>query len=131
MESYFELRWSRNIGLVNASSGVREPFLGQHKPILNEMVSVIVKRNRADAIKAHLRAMIHYLPAVDSISEVYPPTLIVTGNLDLIVKIDQSRALAKKLGAQLVQLKGVGYSPHMEAPDTFNRAIGAFLSKTN
>jgi len=30
-----------------------EPFIEQHKSILNEMVSVIVKRNRTDAVKAH------------------------------------------------------------------------------
>jgi len=104
-----------------------EPFLEQHKSILEDMVSVIVKRNRADAIKAHLKAMIHYLPVVDSISEVYPPTLIVTGNQDLIVQIGQSRALAKMLGAHLIQLKGVGHSPNMEAPEAFNQALLQFL----
>ena len=107
-----------------------EPFLEQHKSILNKMVSVVVKRNRADALKAHLRAMIHYLPVGDLISEVYPPTLIVTGNQDLIVQIDQSRALAKKLKAHLIQLKGVGHSPNMEAPEAFNRIIGQFLLTT-
>ena len=107
-----------------------EPFLKQHKSILNEMVSVIVKRNRTDAVKAHLRAMIQYLPVTDSIFELYPPTLIVTGNQDLIVQIDQSRALAKKLGAHLIKLKGVGHSPNMEAPEAFNQVIDQFLLAT-
>ena len=105
-----------------------EPFLEQHKSILHDMVSVIVKRNRADGIKAHLEAMIRYLPVTDSISEVYPPTIIVTGNQDLIVQKDQSRALAKMLEAHLIQLKGVGHSPNMEAPETFNHVILQFLS---
>lgn len=105
-----------------------EPFLEQHKSILHDMVSVIVKRNRADGIKAHLEAMIRYLPVTDSISEVYPPTIIVTGNQDLIVQKDQSRALAKMLEAHLFQLKGVGHSPNMEAPETFNHVILQFLS---
>jgi 3-oxoadipate enol-lactonase len=107
-----------------------EPFIEQHKSILNEMVSVIVKRNRTDAVKAHLRAMIQYLPVTDSIFELYPPTLIVTGNQDLIVQIDQSRALAKILGAHLIKLKGVGHSPNMEAPEAFNQVIAQFLFAT-
>jgi pimeloyl-ACP methyl ester carboxylesterase len=105
-----------------------EPFLEQHQSVLNDMVSVVVKRNQFDALKAHLNAMIHYLPVADSISAVYPPTLIVTGNQDLIVQIDQSRALAKMLGAHLMQLKGVGHSPNIEAPEAFNQVILRFLS---
>jgi 3-oxoadipate enol-lactonase len=104
-----------------------EPFLEQNNSILDDMVSVIVNRNRADAVKAHLNAMIRYLPVADSIPENYPPTLIVTGNQDLIVQIDQSRALAKMLGAHLMQLKGVGHSPNMEAPETFNQLLLQFL----
>ena len=71
--------------------------------------------------------MIRYLPVTDSIPEVYPPTLVVTGDQDLIVQIDQSRALAKMLGAHLMQLKGVGHSPNLEAPETFNQLLLQFL----
>jgi 3-oxoadipate enol-lactonase len=104
-----------------------EPFLEKHQSMLNDMVSVVVKRNQVDALKAHLKAMIHYLPVTDSISAVYPPTLVVTGNQDLIVQIDQSRALAKMLRAHLIQLKGVGHSPNMEAPEAFNQVLNKFL----
>ena len=104
-----------------------EPFLEQHKSELNKMVSAIVKRNRAGAVKAHLEAMIAYLPVTDDISELYPPALIVAGNQDLIVSKNQSRALAKMLGAHLVQLKGVGHSPNMEAPEAFNQVLLQFL----
>lgn len=107
-----------------------EHFLEQHQSILNEIVSIIVKRNRVDALKAHLKAMIHYLPVADSISVVYPPSLIVTGNQDLIVQIEQSRGLARMLGAHLIQLKGVGHSPNMEAPEAFNQVILKFLLAT-
>jgi 3-oxoadipate enol-lactonase len=104
-----------------------EPFLEQHKSKLSDMVYAIVKRNRTDAIKAHLQALIRYLPVTDSISKLYPPALVVAGNQDLIVQKDQSRALAKMLGAHLVQLKGVGHSPNMEAPEAFNQVLLQFL----
>lgn len=107
-----------------------EPFLEQHQSKLNDMVSAIVKRNRAGAVKAHLKAMIGYLPVTDSISGLYPPALIVAGNQDLIVSKNQSRALAKMLGAHLIQLKGVGHSPNMEAPEAFNQVLLQFLLAT-
>jgi len=107
-----------------------DSFLEQHQARLNDMVSVIVKRNRADAVKAHLKAMMGYLAVTDSISELYPPTLIVNGDQDLIVQKDQSRALAKMLGAHLMQLKGVGHSPNIEAPEAFNQVLVQFLTAT-
>ncbi len=108
-----------------------EPFLEQHQSKMNDMVSAIVNRNRADAVIAHLKAMPHYLPVRDSIPEVYPPALVVAGDQDLVVQKDQSRALAKMLGAHLVQLKGVGHSPNMEAPEAFNQVLLQFLLEAN
>jgi 3-oxoadipate enol-lactonase len=105
-----------------------ENFLDQHKSKLNDIVFAIVKRNRADAVKAHLEAMPRYLPVADSISGAFPPALVVTGSQDLIVQATQSRALAKLLGAYLMQLKGVGHTPNMEAPEAFNQVIRQFLS---
>ena len=52
--------------------------------------------------------MIRYLPVTDSIPEAYPTTLMVTGDQDFLVQADQSRVLAKQLGAHLIRLKGVG-----------------------
>jgi pimeloyl-ACP methyl ester carboxylesterase len=84
-------------------------FLEQYKSTPNDIVSAIVKRNQADAVKAHVQAMIRYLPVTDSIPEAYPTTLIiVTGDQDFLVQADQSRVLAKQLGAYLIRLKGVG-----------------------
>jgi 3-oxoadipate enol-lactonase len=108
-----------------------ETFLEQHQSKMNDMVSAIVKRNRTDAVKAHLKAMTQYLPVRDSMPEVYPPALVVAGDQDLVVRKDQSRALAKMLGAHLVQLKGVGHSPNMEAPEAFNQVLLQFLSTIN
>ena len=104
-----------------------EPFLEKHKTILNDMVSVIVKRNRPEAVEMHLRSMAHYLSVPDIRSENWHPTLIVAGNQDPIIQMEQSRILAKKLGAHLIQLKGVGHSPNIEAPEAFNKIIAQFL----
>ncbi len=105
-----------------------ELYLEKHKAILNDMVSVIVRRNKADSIKMHLKSMVHYLSVADMIFEEYPPALVVTGNQDVIIQIEQSRRLAEKLGAHLIQLKGVGHSPNVEAGGTFNQIVAQFLS---
>ena len=105
-----------------------QPFLKQNNSMLNDMVSTVVRRNRAAAVKAHLEAMTHYLPVTDSMPEVYPPAIVVAGDQDLVVQKDQARALAKMLGAHLVKLKGVGHSPNMEAPEAFNQVLLQFLS---
>lgn len=107
-----------------------EPFLEKHKTIFNDMVSAIVKRNRPEAVEMHLRSMAHYLSVPDIRSENSHPTLIVAGNQDPIIQMEQSRILAKKLGAHLIQLKGVGHSPNIEAPEAFNKIITQFLLVT-
>jgi len=108
-----------------------EPYLEQHRSKMDDMVAAIVQRNQAEAVKAHLKAMIRYLPVTEPIAETFPPTLIVAGNQDLVVSKDQSRALAKMLGAHLMQLKGVGHSPNMEAPEAFNQILLQFLLEAN
>jgi len=104
------------------------PYLEQHQSKMDDMVAAIVQRNQAEAMRAHLKAMMGYMPVTDSIPEAYPPALVVAGDQDLVVQKDQSRALAKMLGAHLVQLKGIGHSPNLEAPDAFNRVLLQFLS---
>jgi len=105
-------------------------YLEKHKAIMKDMVSGIVRRNSADAIKVHLKSMVRYLSIGDMIFDKYPPALVVTGKQDAIIQINQSRILAEKLGAHLIQLKGVGHSPNIEAPGAFNQIIAQFLLAT-
>ena len=104
-----------------------EPFLEKHKTKFNDMVATIVKRNQPEAVEMHLRSMAHYLSIPDFLAENSHPTLIVTGKQDVVIQMDQSRILAKKMGAHLIQLKGVGHSPNIEAPEAFNKIIVQFL----
>ena len=75
----------------------------------------------------HLRSMAHYLSVPDILADNFHPTLIVNGKQDVIIQMDQTRMLAKKLGAHVIQLKGVGHSPNIEAPEAFNKVIAQFL----
>jgi len=131
LESWYQILKSSNLEtLVWAMLPVvfGEPFLEKHRTILNDMVATIVKRNRPEAVEMHLRSMAQYLSVPEISAENYHPTLIVTGKQDVIIQMDQIRMLAKKLGAHLIQLKGVGHSPNIEAPGAFNKVITQFLS---
>jgi 3-oxoadipate enol-lactonase len=106
-----------------------ERYLQKHQYVMNDMVSAIVKRNHYHAIKAHLSAMVEYIVVKEAASASYPSALVANGDQDLIVQNDESKALAKMLGAYLITLKGVGHSANIEAPDTFNKAVAAFLEQ--
>ena len=59
--------------------------------------------------------------------------LIVHGDEDAIVPLENSRRLADALGpeAQLVVMRGCGHMPHEEDPDVFVEAVKSFVGEWN
>ena len=55
------------------------------------------------------------------------PTLIVHGTKDRLVALENSRALAEHLDCKLVEMDGVGHTPHEEAPDDFVAHVNSWL----
>ena len=56
-----------------------------------------------------------------------PPTLIIHGELDPL-PIESARKWATAMpNARLLELKGIGHFPYVEAPDAFFAAINRFL----
>ena len=130
IESWYQILKSSNLETLAWSMlpvVFGELYLEKHKAIMKDMVSGIVRRNRVDAIIMHLKCMVHYLSVADIIFENFSPAIVVAGNQDAIIQIDQSRMLAEKLGGHLVQLKGVGHSPNIEATGAFNQIVAQFL----
>jgi pimeloyl-ACP methyl ester carboxylesterase len=57
------------------------------------------------------------------------PTLIVWGDRDRVVPSEQAPVVARNIsGSQLHMMLGLGHVPFIEATETFNRKIMAFLS---
>ena len=76
------------------------------------------------------RAIGKWQPVTPRLSEIKVPTLIYWGDGDLPFT-EPARVLKKGIaGSELVTVKGVGHSPHEEAPDVFNEELLKFLSKT-
>ncbi len=69
-------------------------------------------------------------PAIKRLAEVYVPTLIIVGDLDLPEKLDLSKQLATSIsGAKLEIIVGAAHMVSMEQPQKFNDIVLDFLSK--
>ncbi len=68
-------------------------------------------------------------PLTSRLSEIRVPTLIYWGNEDLGFT-EAVQTLKRGIAdSELVTVKGVGHSPHEEAPDIFNKALLRFLDR--
>jgi pimeloyl-ACP methyl ester carboxylesterase len=67
--------------------------------------------------------------ATDRLREITAPTLVITGDADLLVSPANSDVLARSIpGAKLVKIPGGSHGFNFETPDVFNRAVIDFLA---
>ncbi len=65
----------------------------------------------------------------DRLSEISVPTLVISGDDDQIVPVENSRQLAEDIpGAELVILENCGHLPQEECPEAFMQAVDNFLN---
>ena len=62
-----------------------------------------------------------------SLSKATAPTLIIHGNLDPLPIESARKWSAAMPNARLLELRGIGHFPHVEAPDAFFTAVDQFL----
>jgi pimeloyl-ACP methyl ester carboxylesterase len=66
----------------------------------------------------------------ERLPEIKVPTLVVAGDADRIVPVENSRLLASRIpNAELVILKNMGHSFNLEAADEANKVILDFLRR--
>lgn len=66
----------------------------------------------------------------DRLPEISAPTLVITGDADKIIPVENSKLLADRIpDAELVILKDVGHGFFIEAADEFNKTILDFLKR--
>jgi 3-oxoadipate enol-lactonase len=67
--------------------------------------------------------------ATDRLREITAPTLVITGDADLLVSPANSDVLARNIpGAKLVKVPGGSHGFNFETPDVFNREVIDFLA---
>ena len=81
-----------------------------------------------ETIAAHADACYRYYAAGCAVEQISVPALVVHGDADRIVPIENGRALAARLpNARFVELPGRGHNLPLEEPETFSRLVAEFL----
>jgi pimeloyl-ACP methyl ester carboxylesterase len=80
------------------------------------------------AIEAHVRACYAFYASSFPAERIDEPALIIHGDEDLIVPVENGRRLAERLpDAEYVELPGRGHNLMLEDPDTFAGLVRGFL----
>jgi pimeloyl-ACP methyl ester carboxylesterase len=80
-------------------------------------------------IDTHMAACYRYYDEGCPVERIDAPALVVHGDEDLIVPVDNGRMLAARLpNARYVELPGRGHNVPLEDPGTFNRLVLDFLT---
>jgi 3-oxoadipate enol-lactonase len=81
-----------------------------------------------DTLEAHAVACYRFYDAGCPVERIAAPALVVHGDQDLIVPVENGRMLASRLpNARYVELPGRGHNVMLEDPDTFARLVLEFL----
>ena len=121
MEAAFEYNLANNPMMI-------ERF--QQYPEMKEISRRKLLMTSVDGYIYAPRSIEKWTPVTPRLSEIKVPTLIYWGEEDL--GFTEAVQILKKgiTDSELVTVKGVGHSPHEEAPDVFNEELLKFLSKT-
>jgi 3-oxoadipate enol-lactonase len=81
-------------------------------------------------LDAHLRACYGFYGRGCAVERIDVPTLVVHGDADVIVPVENGRMLASRLpNARYVELPGRGHNVQLEDPATINRLVLEFLAE--
>jgi pimeloyl-ACP methyl ester carboxylesterase len=79
-------------------------------------------------IEAHVRACYGFYAEGCDVERIEAPALVVHGDADVIVPVENGRRLAERLpNARYVELPGRGHNLPLEEPETINRLVLNFL----
>lgn len=82
-----------------------------------------------EAFRRQLDAALQH-DALDRLGQIKAPTLVITGENDIIIPAANSRVLAERIpGAELVILPGVGHGYALEAQEEADRVVLGFLRR--
>jgi pimeloyl-ACP methyl ester carboxylesterase len=116
-------------GARRVTSAVAGPgFAERHPEAIDEFVEIA--RHNPMARDAYLRqlAACRAHDVTGRLADIRAPTLVVHGDADPLVRIENGRLLAEQIpGARLVVYEGVGHIPEVECDERFNADLLAFL----
>ena len=105
-----------------------EAYLDENRRILDKLVAAVVRRNRADRLLAHLKAMNSYPSPAGHAARSRQPVLVVSGDQDPLVSTAGAAQLAAVCRGLHYRLPQTGHTVPLEEPALFNRALAEFFS---
>lgn len=103
-------------------------FAGRHPEAIEEFVDIA--RHNPMHVDAYLRQLTacRAHDVADRLGEIRAPTLVIHGDADPLVRIENGRYLAAGIpGARLIVYEGVGHIPEVECFEMFNHDLIVFL----
>lgn len=112
------------------SMGFSADFVRDQADQIEEIVKLRLANNvMEEAYRSQLMAAVAF-NAESRVGAIKAPTLVLTGDADVVVPIQNSRNLAAKIpGAELQSIAGGSHLFFIEQADEFNRVLLEFLSK--
>jgi pimeloyl-ACP methyl ester carboxylesterase len=100
-----------------------------HPERFEEILAARLAHPTPDAtIEAHVAACYRFYAEAVEVERVEAPALVVHGAVDLIVPVENGRALAQRLpNARYIEFAGRGHNLMLEDPRLFNAHVLAFL----
>jgi 3-oxoadipate enol-lactonase len=97
-------------------------------PSAEATVRRLIKQQSPIAIRGAVQRMMHRPDSTALLAAIKVPTLIIVGEEDSLIPVDESQRLADAIpGAKLVAIPAAGHLSNLEQPDAFNHALDAFL----
>ena len=98
-------------------------------PEIEATVRRLIKQQSPVAVRSAIHRMMHRPDSTALLAQITVPTLIITGEEDDLIPVNESRAMAAAVkGSQLVVIPHAGHLSNLEQPDAFNTALNAFLT---
>ena len=89
----------------------------------------LIKQQSPVAIRNAIHRMMHRPDSTPLLAQVSVPSLVITGEEDEMIPVDESRKMADAItGAKLVIVPRAGHLANLEQPDAFNNALSTFLT---
>jgi pimeloyl-ACP methyl ester carboxylesterase len=110
------------------SVGILGKTTRERRPDIVSTVRGMMRRASVDGIVGALQAMIARPDSTPTLPTISVPTLIVTGDEDVIAPPKEARALHEAIaGSQLEILSSAGHLSNIERPAAFNAVLDEFL----
>ena len=98
-------------------------------PSIEATVRRLIKQQSPVSIRGAIHRMMHRPDSTPLLAQVSVPTLVVTGEEDEMIPVDESRRIASAVkGAKLAIIPAAGHLANLEQPDAFNEALNSFLA---